>query len=198
MRDEIYRGQPIPRGWTVDIDRTNPSVTILKQVIGVFSARNRGFRLLLESRSRNPDHPEAVIHELEAQSRHPGAMEEWMDQNGPVMETAPISNFGGRSWSELRILSVANVLQSIRILDHDRVQMPQVHAESIVLIESLDGEIGADWYKMSDLNTKFGALQVRPAVHEHRVYTGQHIPLAPSRALSRGIVRQNTTRPLSE
>jgi hypothetical protein len=49
-----------------------------------------------------------------------------------------------------------------------------VYAESTVLVRSLDGDIGADWYKMSDLNRRLGALQVRPAVHAHRGYTGQH------------------------
>jgi hypothetical protein len=199
MQDEIYTaGQPVPRGWTADVDRTNPTITILKRVIGVFSARNRGYRVLLESHSRNPDHAYAWIHELDASYRHPGAADDWLRENGAVMETAPISNFTGRRWSDLDILSVANVLQVITIHDNERIQMPKVHAESIVLLSSRDGDIGEDWYKMSDLNKKFGAVQVRPAVHAHRVYTGQHIPLAPLQAQGRGNIQERVTRPLSE
>ncbi len=54
-----------------------------------------------------------------------------------------------------------------------------MHAESIVFLEPIDGEFDEDWYKMSDVNAQFSASIVRPAVHSHRVKTGQHVPIAP-------------------
>jgi hypothetical protein len=112
------------------------------------------------------------------------------------MEPAPVSNLEGRNFREFNITGVANVFQRI-IIAGDQVVMPKLHAEAIVELEDRLGMIGTDWYKNSDLNRKFGAPIVRPLVHEHRLNTGQHIPIAPL-AIRRRQPRPYETRPISQ
>jgi hypothetical protein len=178
-----------------DVDRSDLNSTILKEVVGVFSAR-RGHRLLLKSDSRNPDNQNLKIYDLEPQSRFPGKMQEWLGVNGDILEPGPRSNLEGRELEEFNIIGVTDVWQNIRIVG-DLVQMPKLHAECMVRLEPRDGEIDADWYRLSHLNAEFTADIVRPAVHNHRLKTGQHVPIAPVTPRRRQ-PRPYATRPLSE
>ena len=167
MRDSSPTPAPAPRGtrsgeapfgWVYDEDRSDTNCIILKKVVGVFSARNRGYRLLLKSDSRNPAYPDLPIYDLEAQYRFPGKKQEWQDVNGEILQPAPRSNLEGKAWEEFNIMGVANVWQNLRVVD-DRVQMPLVNAECIVRLEHIYRDFDTDWYKISDVNAEFGAAR---------------------------------------
>jgi hypothetical protein len=167
-----------PPGWVSDRDRSDLTRTILKRIVDLYKARC-GERFLLESPSRNPEYPDLKILELEPQSRFPGAKRAFQGLRGTVvMEPSPATDFEGRSWRDFEVSAVAYVWQHIEV-SNNRVRMPKLHAEAIVRLRSLDGGIGENWYKHSDVNMKFGTPEVRWAVYNHCIKTGQHTPLAP-------------------
>ena len=189
------RERTAPSGWVWDQDRSDPSRDILKEIVAVYRASN-GHRFLLKSESRDPRFPNLEIFELEAQSNFPGEMDRWLTRHS-IAEPNPITDLEGRTWTELEITGVADVFQTIRRTVHGEVLMPQRPADGMVRLRSRDDQMADNWFKIGQVCSRFGSLLVRDDLHDHRVKTGQHMPLEPP-ASRRRQPRPYQTRPVSE
>jgi hypothetical protein len=157
-QQEVYvAGQEIPRGWVLDIDRTDPGSQVLKRIDGLFYAARgkQNFLLAFPNRSDNPQNQRFECKELEDTAKFPVEKRtQWLADHGEIYsEKAPVSSLRGRSWRE-----------------------PKVHAVTVVEVANR-GQIM--FYDLSALVTKFGDEVVRPRIDEHIRKTGQLAPLTP-------------------
>jgi hypothetical protein len=183
-QQEVYvAGQEIPRGWVLDIDRTDPGSQVLKRIDGLFYAARgkQNFLLAFPNRSDNPQNQRFECKELEDTAKFPVEKRtQWLADHGEIYsEKAPVSSLRGRSWRELNIRAVAYVRQSINVRGppggHE-IRLPKVHAVTVVEVANR-GQIM--FYDLSALVTKFGDEVVRPRIDEHIRKTGQLAPLTP-------------------
>jgi hypothetical protein len=185
-----------------DEDRSSGE-EVWKKIIAIFVARRSrqtgdvlASRFLLESDGKNPAFPTLKIHELEAQSRFPGAIARYENRYGSMtyQDPSPIADLDGTDWDSFEVTGFANVYQNLRVVD-DRVLMPKAQALAIVRLKYAYEDIAENWYQNSAVERRFGAIDVRAKVNRHRDNTKQHRPIMPER--QRGVTVY-TTRPISQ
>ena len=188
---EIYHeGDIIPRGFIADADRTNPGLTILKEIRGVVrkteETPNDYHYILLESGSRNPDEPDMSVWELELRRYYLDKAEEFLaDNNDEYIVPGLYTSLTRTRITDYRILAVASVRQV--------TTAPINNAVAMILLQKITDSSWMRWFFQGVLVQKWGAPAVRPLVLQHALKTGQLIPLPGSGLRSTGSSRSRST-----
>jgi hypothetical protein len=120
--------EPLPDGCVRDPDRTNPSVSILKRIVGALPW-GRGHQLILKSWGKNPEYLSVFIYEQGRASEHPAAFAAFQQTLPRDQRTQEIIYDKVQPAQQTRGLGWSGIAHIIGVLQSKQDRLRRIHNE---------------------------------------------------------------------